>query len=72
MPEPDEDHYSRPQKPNWVDIGTFAVLSLTLVAVIAYTCEAERQNRSLRNSIRQEAREALHRSVWGSELLKWS
>ena len=55
MPEPDEDHYCRPQKPNWVDIGTLAVLSLTLAAVIVYACEAHRQNVALNNSVKQQA-----------------
>src|SRR5712691_8862846 len=44
MPETGKEQNRPAQKPNWVDIGTFGVLTLTLIVVGIYTCEARRQN----------------------------
>jgi hypothetical protein len=34
MPQANKDNASGKNKPNWVDIGTLAVLTLTLLAVV--------------------------------------
>jgi hypothetical protein len=44
MPEPDKKDYPPTQKPNGVEIWSAVVLTLTLIVVSIYTCEAHRQN----------------------------
>lgn len=65
MPESHKHEYTSAQKPNWVDIGTFIVLSVTLLAVIFYACEAHRQNELTKNIIRMNSRASIG-GVWDS------
>lgn len=54
MPEANEDHQRGPQKPNWVDISTLAVLTITVIGVFWYACEAHKQNRLLNKNISEQ------------------
>src|ERR1700732_378605 len=56
MPEADEDQQTRPRKPNWVEIGTLAVLSITLIGVWVYACEAHRANKLTAEAIEINSR----------------
>ncbi len=44
MAQPDEHQHTVKTNPNWVDIGTLIVLTVTLVVVGLYTREAHRQS----------------------------
>jgi len=43
MPAANEDQHPRKQEPNWIDIWTFGVLTLTLVAAVFYASVAYKQ-----------------------------
>ena len=51
MPKPDEHKNHRTQNPNWVEISTLIVLTITLCGVLWYTCEAHRQNNLTESSL---------------------
>jgi hypothetical protein len=51
MPETNEKQNRGTQKPNWVDISTLIVLTITLGGVLYYTCEADRQNALTEDSL---------------------
>ena len=44
MPETNKEKSHTTQKPYWVDVGSLVVLTITLVGVWYYACEAKRGN----------------------------
>jgi hypothetical protein len=51
MTEAPDNKKRCPNKPNWIEKGTFIVLGLTLIAVVWYACEAHHSNILTRRSI---------------------
>jgi hypothetical protein len=51
MPQPDKKGNSARKEPNWVDVGTLIVLTLTLIAVGLYTHAAYVQSELVKQSI---------------------
>jgi len=49
-----DEENPRDSKPNWVDKWTLYVLSLTLMGVWFYACEAHKQNKHLADSVAQQ------------------
>lgn len=52
---------SYPRSKFWIDIATLIVLSITMVGVLYYACEARRQNEQLSRSVAEEV--ATNRAV---------
>ena len=48
------DQRERAQKPNGVDIWNAVILTITMIAVVIYACEAHRQSNLILKSVRQE------------------
>jgi hypothetical protein len=67
MVETNEEQRRPTQEPNWVDIGTLIVLTLTLMAVGFYACEAHRQSDTLTKNFSETVRMA-NASVKASEI----
>jgi hypothetical protein len=62
MAEPaKEDQTERARKPNCVEIWNAGVLTITMIAVIAYACVASNQNKNLVKSVAEET--AINRPV---------